>query len=139
MVFFDVNFLGIVLATIASMALGMAWYMALSKQWLGALSKSSDELRSSAGTTVSPFVWAILAQLVMAYFIAKLTPMVMGDLNWVTGMRMGAHMFVGFILTSMVLNHRYQGQKWSLTFIDGGYLLGVTLVQGAVLGVVGNG
>ncbi len=136
MVFFDVNWLGIVLATIASMALGMAWYMALSKQWLGALGKSMDELRSSAGA-VSPFVWAILAQLIMAYFIAKLTPVVMGELTWVTGMMMGAHVFVGFILTSMVLNHRYQGQKWSLTFIDGGYLLGVALVQGAVLGVVG--
>lgn len=137
MVFLDVNWLGIVLAAIASMALGMVWYMALSKQWMGALGKSREEIQ--AGGTVSPFVWAILAQLVMAYFIAKLTPLVMGDLDWVKGMMMGAHVWVGFILTSMVLNHRYQGQKWSLTVIDGGYLLGVVLIQGAVLGVVGNG
>ena len=136
MVFFDVNFVGIVLATIASIALGMAWYMGLSKQWLGALGKTEADLKT--GAAVSPFVWAAIAQFVMAYFIAKLTPMVMGDLNWVTGMMMGAHVWVGFIITSMVLNHRYQGQKWSLTLIDGGYLLGAVLVQGAVLGVAGG-
>ena len=136
MVFFDVNWLGIVLATIASMALGMAWYMALSKQWMGALGKTEADIK--AGSTVSPFVWATIAQFVMAYFIAKLTPLVMGDLNWVTGIMMGAHVWVGFIITSMVLNHRYQGQKWALTFIDGGYLLGVVLIQGIVLGIAGS-
>ena len=136
MVFFDVNWLGIVLATIVSVALGMAWYMALSKQWMGALGKTEADIK--AGGTVSPFVWAALSQFVMAYFIAKLTPLVMGELTWVTGMMMGAHVWVGFIITSMVLNHRYQGQKWALTFIDGGYLLGVVLIQGAVLGVAGG-
>lgn len=135
MVYFDVNWLGIVLGTIASMALGMAWYMALGKPWMAALGKTEEDIK--AGGTVSPFVWAALAQFVMAYFIAKLTPVVMGELTWVTGMMMGAHVWVGFIITSMVLNHRYQGMKWSLTLIDGGYLLGVVLVQGVVLGLAG--
>ena len=136
MVFFDVNWIGIVLATIASMALGMAWYMALSRQWLAALGKTDSDIRN--GARISPFVWAALSQLVMAYFIAKLTPFIMGELTWVTGMMTGAHMWGGFIVTTMVLNHRYQGQKWSLTFIDAGYLLGVVLVQGVVLGVAGS-
>jgi hypothetical protein len=37
----------------------------------------------------------------------------------------------------MIINHRYQGQKWSLTIIDGGYLLGVLLLQGVVIGLFG--
>ena len=137
MVFFDVNILGIVLATIASMALGAVWYMVLSKQWLGALGKSAEDIK--AGGTISPFVWAALTQLVMAYFIARLTPMVMGELTFVSGALMGLYLWGGFIITSMILNHRYQGQKWSLTVIDGGYLLGVVIVQGVVLGLAGNG
>ncbi|MBU1174183.1 MAG: DUF1761 domain-containing protein [Alphaproteobacteria bacterium] len=135
MAFLDVNWLGIILATIASMALGMAWYMGLSKQWMAALGKTAEDIK--AGGTVSPFVWAAAAQFVMAYFIAKLTPAVMGELTWVTGLAMGAHVWVGFIITAMVLNHRYQGQKWALTLIDGLYLLGVVLVQGVVLGLAG--
>lgn len=46
-------------------------------------------------------------------------------------------MWVGFVITSMILNHRYQGAPWSLTLIDGGYLLGVLLVQGVVIGLFG--
>jgi hypothetical protein len=38
--------------------------------------------------------------------------------------------------TSMILNHRYQGTKWSLALIDGGYLLGVMIVQGVVIGLL---
>lgn len=137
MAFFDVNWIGIVLATIASMALGAAWYMVFAKPWMKALGKSEEDIR--AGGTVSPFVFAAIAQVIMAYFIARLTPVVMGDLNWVTGTMTGASLWVGFIATTMVINHRFQGQKWSLTLIDAGYLLGVVLVQGAVLGVAGNG
>jgi hypothetical protein len=137
MVVFDVNILGIVLATIASMAVGAVWYMVLARQWMQAVGKTEAEIR--AGDRISPFVWAAFAQLVMAAFIARLTPAVTGDLTWFSGMVMGVSLWVGFIATSMVINHRFQGQKWSLTFIDGGYLLAVVLVQGAVLGVAGNG
>jgi hypothetical protein len=131
---FAVNWLAVVLAMVASMALGVAWYMALSKQWLAALGKRRDEIDQS---NVTPYVWAVIVQLVMAYFIALLTPMLFGEINVVNGLLCGAHMWLGFVITSMILNHRYQGQKWSLTLIDGGYLLGVLLVQGLVIGLFG--
>ena len=44
---------------------------------------------------------------------------------------------ISFVITSMIINHRYQGAKWSLTIIDGGYLFGVLLVQGLVIGLFG--
>jgi hypothetical protein len=73
----------------------------------------------------------------MAFFLAKLTPLVMGSVTVQSGVLFGLHMWAGFIITSMILNHRYQSQKWSLTAIDGGYLLGVMLVQGVVIGLFG--
>jgi hypothetical protein len=134
MTHFAVNWLAVVLAMVASMALGMAWYMTLSRQWLAALGKSRDEIDPS---DVTPYVWSVVVQLVMAYFIALLTPALFGETNVVNGLLCGAHMWLGFVITSMILNHRYQGQKWSLTLIDGGYLLGVLLVQGLVIGLLG--
>lgn len=134
MIHFAVNWLAVVLAMVASMALGMAWYMGLSKQWLAALGKSRDEIDQ---TDVTPYVWSVVVQLVMAYFVALLTPLLFGTTNVVNGLLCGAHMWLGFVITSMILNHRYQGQKWSLTLIDGGYLLGVLLVQGLVIGLFG--
>ncbi len=133
MVHFGVNWLGIILAVVASMALGMIWYMGLSKQWLGAQNKTEADMRDV--NSVTPFIWAALAQLIIAYFIALLTPKLMPGVDAYSAVLVGVHMWFGFILTSMVLNHRYQGQKWSLTLIDGGYLLGVVIVQGVVIGL----
>jgi hypothetical protein len=46
-------------------------------------------------------------------------------------------MWLGFVLTSMILNHRYQNSKWSLTLIDGAHLLLVLIAQGVVIGLFG--
>ena len=139
MLTFDVNWLSIVLATIASMALGVIWYMSLGKQWIAATGKKEDELMGSGGRIPSPFIFATIAQFIMAYFIAILTPRLMGGVVDATNAAtVGAYMWLAFIITSMTLNHRYQNMSWKLTLIDGGYLLGVVIVQGIVIGLFGG-
>jgi Protein of unknown function (DUF1761) len=134
MSYFAVNWLAVVLATVASMALGFGWYTVLSRQWLAALGKTREQI---SGSDPSPYIWSVVVQLVMAYFIALLTPRLFGATSVANGVLCGAHMWFGFVITSMILNHRYQGAKWSLTLIDGFYLLGVLLLQGVVIGVFG--
>ena len=130
---FAVNWLAVILATVASFAFGAAWYMGLSKQWLAALGRTREEL----GVGYTPFIWSVVVELVMAYFLALLTPALLGEITVVNGLIVAAHMWLGFVLTSMIMNHRYEGMKWSLTVIDGLHLLGVLLIQGAVIGVFG--
>jgi hypothetical protein len=136
MTHFAVNWLAVVLATVASMALGFGWYTALANQWLAAQGKTKEQINAADWT---PYAWSVVVQLVMAYFIALLTPAIFGSTNVVNGLLCGAHMWLGFVITSMILNHRYQQAKWSLTLIDGGYLLGVLLLQGVVIGLFGGG
>lgn len=136
MLHLDVNWIAILLATVASMALGMAYYMGLGKQWVAATGKKESELMS--GGSATPFIWAAICQLIMAFFLAKLTEIIFAGVIDIRGaVLVGLHMWLGFIMTSMVLNHRYQGQSWKLTLIDGGYLLGVMVVQGVVIGLFG--
>ncbi|HHG91139.1 MAG TPA: DUF1761 domain-containing protein [Devosia sp.] len=133
----SVNWLSIVLATVASMALGMVWYMVLAKQWVAATGKKENELLGSGGSAL-PFVFAAICQLVMAYFIVLLTPALMGGVTDVTNaVTVGIMLWAGFSLTTMVINHRYQNMSWMLTLIDGGYMLGVVIVQGIVIGLFG--
>ena len=40
-------------------------------------------------------------------------------------------------LTSMIMNHRYEGMKWSLTLIDSLHVLGVLVIHGIVIGLFG--
>ena len=132
--YFGVNWLAVIAAMVASMALGVAWYMALSKPWMAAVGKTREELQPSDPT---PYIWSVVVQLVMAYFVALLTPLLFGSTNVANGALCGLHAWVGFVITSMILNHRYQRARWSLTVIDGGYLLGVLVVQGIVIGLFG--
>jgi hypothetical protein len=135
--YLNVNWLGVILAMIASMALGAAWYMGLSKQWIAATGKTTEQIMAGSGGQATPFIWGAAMQLIMAYFLALLTPMILGEMSVANAVVVGIHLWVGFIMTSMILNHRYQGSRWSLAVIDGGYLLGVVVVQGLVLGLLG--
>jgi hypothetical protein len=130
---FAVNWLAVILATLAAFAFGAVWYMGLSRQWLAALGKTREQL--NVGYT--PFIWSLVVELVMAYFIATLTPALLGEVTVANGLVVAAHMWFGFVLTSMIMNHRYEGLKWSLTLIDSLHLLGVLLIQGVVIGLFG--
>jgi len=132
--FLAVNWLAIVLATVASMALGAAYYGVLSAQWLAASGRTKEDIDPK---DFMPYVWSVIVQLVMAYFLAVLTPPLAGAMTIGHGLQIAFLMWLGFVLTSMILNHRYQGKPWSLTIIDSGYILAALLVQGLVLGLFG--
>ena len=129
-----VNWLALVLATIVAWAFGAAWYMALARPWLAAIGKKADEIDRSDYT---PYLWSILCLLVMAYFLAVLTPALTGATTVGNGALVGAQLWLGFVITAMIMNHRYQGAPWARTLIDGGYLLGVLLLEGVVIGLFG--
>ncbi len=131
---FAVNWLAVILATVASWAFGAAWYMVFAKQWLAAIGKTPDQINRADYT---PYIWSVVCLLVMAYFMALLTPALMGSNSVTNGLIVGAHMWLGFVVTAMVLNHRYEGAPWSRTFINAGYLLAVLLIDAVVIGLFG--
>jgi len=131
----SVNWLAIVVATVASMALGFVWYMVFANQWMAAINKTREQIM--ANNSATPYILAALMQLIMAYSLALFIPRLMGATTISNGLIVAFHAWLGFVITSMIINHRYQGSKWSLTLIDGGYLLGVLLVQGLVIGLFG--
>jgi hypothetical protein len=131
---FAVNWLAVIVATIVSFGFGAGWYMWLSKPWLAGIGKKVEDMKQGDYT---PFIWSAIVLFVMAYFIALLTPALTGATNVGNGLLVGAHTWVGFVLTAMILNHRYEGRPWSLTAINGGYLLAVLLIDGLVIGLFG--
>lgn len=133
MSFTAVNWLAIILAAVAAYAFGAVWYMSLSRQWLVALGKTKDQLQ--VGFT--PFIWSFVVELVMAYMLAVFVAPLTGSVSVGGGVLAALLLWAGFVMTAMVMNHRYEGMKWSLTAIDGGHLLGVLVIQGVVIGLFG--
>jgi hypothetical protein len=122
---------------LAGFGLGAVWYMVLGHAWMHAMGKTAAELSPDTGSAKAmPFVISIVALLIMAWMLAG----IMGHLGDVTikgGVITGALVWLGFVITTMGVNHAFGQAKPMLTLIDGGHWLAVLLIQGAVIGAFG--
>jgi Protein of unknown function (DUF1761) len=136
--FAGMNWVAIGVAAIASFVFGGMWYGILSQQWMAALDKTEEEIKGSGRSTPVLLLIAFLAQLVMAWVLAGLIGHLgSGQVTLSNGLVSGAFVWVGFVATTIVVNHGFQGAKTGLTVIDAGHWLGVLLLQGAVIGFLG--
>jgi hypothetical protein len=136
MVFAGINYLAIVIAALASFGFGALYYMTLAKPWMAAIGKTEEELKANSSKT--PFVVTIVAELIIAWVLAgALGHLGPGQVTARNGVITGLILWAGFIITTMAVNHAYEGGKRTRTFIDGGHWLGVMLLQGLVIGLFG--
>lgn len=132
----------ILIAAVAAFAFGAVWYTTLSRQWLAARGMSEAEMakvkaNAEMATIPTPYIISFVALLVMAWMLAGvLLHLSRGGMaiSARSGMISGAFLWLGFVITTMAVNHAFHGAKRSLTLIDGGHWLGVLLIQGAILG-----
>ena len=132
-----ISYTAVAAAAVASFIFGGIWYGLLSKQWMAAANLDEKFVKGSgSGPSPVPFIVAFVALLVMATMLAGVflhlsrggVPMTLRN-----GMLSGAMIWAGFVMSSLVVNHAFQGAKGTLTLIDGGHWLGVLLIQSAVL------
>ena len=135
MSFTGVNYVAVIIAALAGFGLGAIWYTVLSKPWMHAVGLTEAD-RPQGSAQVVLFAIAIVALFIMALMLAG----VMGHLGDITirgGVISGFFVWLGFVITTMGVNHAFSGASTKLTLIDGGYWLAVLLIQGAVIGAFG--
>ena len=137
--FAGLSLFAIVLAAVVSFMFGWLWYGILfPKQWMAAAGKTEADLKAQGGPTPTPFVISFVALLVMAWVLAGVIGHLgTGAITLRSGVIAGALMWLGFVATTLAVNHTFQGAKPILTLLDGGHWLGVLLLQGAVIGWLG--
>lgn len=131
------SYLGVLVAAIAGFAFGAAWYTALSRQWMAARGLSEAEVRARTGPSPLPFIISFIALLIMGWMLSGiLLHLARGGtaMSARSGLVSGFFLWLGFVITTMAVNHAFQGERRTLTLIDGGHWLGVLLIQGAILG-----
>ena len=138
MAFAGINYLAVLVATVAGFAFGAAYYMSLSRPWLAAMGKTREELAAAGKRSPVPFIVSIVALAVMAWVlaggIAHLGP---GQVTLRNGIVSALFMWLGFVITTMAVNNAFGQRKASLTVIDGIHWLGVLVIQGAIIGALG--
>ena len=134
-----INWLGIILATVVSMAIGAGWYSGLAKPWIAANGFTEEQV-ASVEANDQPWIYgvAIVCHIIMAIILAGVIFHSSGAQTTIgAGLLTAFLIWLGFIVTSMSVNHRFQMKPWSLTIIDSGHYLLVLLAQGAIIGWFG--
>ena len=133
MMFDGINLIAVAVAGVASFVFGALWYGVLGKAWMAAADLTEEQTKPDPVTLGLAFV----CQLVMAFVFAGVIYHT-GETSIRTGLISAFMIWVGIVMTTQIVNHRFQGKPWSLTLIDGGHWLGVLIVQGAVIGWFGS-
>src|SRR5262245_40574698 len=137
MAFGNLNYWPILIAAIAGFAFGAAWYTALSRQWMEARGLSEAEAKARTGSSPLPFIVSFVALLIMAWMLSGiLQHLARGgtEMSVRSGLISGFFLWLGFVITTMAVNHAFQGERRALTLIDCGHWLGVLVITDAIIG-----
>lgn len=138
MSFAGVSYMAALIAAVAGFAFGAVWYMALGSRWAAAVGKPIEVLNPGGRPPVPQMILTFICQLVMATMLAGVIGHLgKGQVTLWNGIVSGLFLWIGFVATTLLVNHGFQGVKRALTVIDGGHWLGVLLIQGAVIGWMG--
>jgi hypothetical protein len=134
MEFSHINFLAVIVATVAAFALGMVWYAGLfGKLWQRELGMTDEQMKGANMAMI--FGSTLVLTFVMALGMAMLWhTQDMDGLTWMVGMYHGLFIGLMFVATSMGINYLYQRKSMTLWLIDAGYQVCFMAVIGAILG-----
>ena len=137
MTFAGMNYLAIVIAAVAAWLAGAGWYMALGRTWTAALGTEKMTPAGQRPAAFLPYVYAFIAELLMAWILAGLLGHI-GALTVRGGIISAAFCWLGFVMTTMVVNNIFAGRDARLLLIDGGHWLLVLVLMGAIIGGMGT-
>jgi hypothetical protein len=130
----QINWLAVLLAFAASMAIGFVWYMpaVLGSRWMAAIGKTEEDLKNmsgGAGIWLPMMLAAALTAVLLAVLIARLgldNAVAAGLFALVAGLvfRAGGH----------VIHNGFAGRPAAVTLIDSGHDLVAMAVSGAIIG-----
>ena len=128
-----VNFLSIVVAAAAYMALGALWYspVLFGNAWMKGIGKTKEQL--TAGSSPVSYLLAYILSFIAAYGIARI--MVWTGRNTVAdGVVIGLLVGVCFVLAAMGINDLFEGRPKGLTVMNILYHIAGFILIGIIIG-----
>ncbi len=127
------NWLAVIIAAVAQMALGFIWYGSLfGKTWMAMMGINQQTMsREGMGKT---YALQFVGSLVTAAVLAKLIG-AMGATSVGAGVATGFWVWLGFVATVTLGSVLYERRSFNLYALNNGYQLVSLAVMGAVLAV----
>lgn len=132
----QINWLAVLLAFVASMAIGFVWYMpaALGNRWMAAIGKTEEDLKNiggGAGIWLPMMLASALTAILLAVLISKL-----GLDNALAGAWFALVLGLVFRAGGQVIHNGFAGRPAAVTVIDAGHDLVAMAVSGAIIGAM---
>ena len=130
----DVNEMTVVIAAVANMAIGFAWYSKglFGKQWMKELGLSEASMSSKKKNMNKTYALMTLASLVMAYVLAHIV-VAFGGTTFMDGVQAGFWPWLGFVATVCLNSVLFEKKSWNLYGINVGHYLVSLVVMGVIL------
>jgi hypothetical protein len=132
---FEINIVAVVIATVAGMAIGFAWFspVLFGNSWLRLVGLSEED----AGEAARPAILgSIVATIVLVVILSIFIDIAQAD-NFATGALIGFLAWVGFVATTSGVNFLFSRRPLKLWLIEAGDHLVGLVVAGAIIGVMG--
>ena len=126
------GFLAVVLAAIATFAVGAIYYMVLAKPWMAVADIEVGEDGKPVNNSPLPYIVSFICILLIAGMMRHafaLSGMAGGGHGFMAGLGIGAF----FIAPWIFINTGYSNRPWMLAVIDSGYAIIGCAVMGLVL------
>jgi hypothetical protein len=132
----QINWLAVLLAFLASMAIGFVWYMpaVLGNRWMAAIGKTEDDLKNmggGAGIWLPMVAASALTAILLAVLISKL-----GLDDALAGAWFALVVGLVFRAGGHLIHNGFAGRPATVTLIDSGHDLVAMAVSGAIIGAM---
>jgi ABC-type enterochelin transport system permease subunit len=124
------NYLAVAACVLVNMGLGMSWYGIFAKPWMEGhgLTMETIEKNVSATPYIATAVAAVVSGLILSHLFQKLNVV-----GWMEGAKTGA--LIGLLpFVSTVASYLFSQKSLGPGVLDGGYMLVLYALYGAVIG-----
>lgn len=133
---FDINWLAVLVATIAAFVIGSLWYspVLFGRTWQREVNMSDDDMRS--GNMVMLFGATFIMAAIQAILFAAVVAGTLGaDPAFGDVLLFSAIIGVGWIATSFATGYLFERRSMTLWLINAGYNVALFLAFGVIIGL----
>ena len=137
----DVNYVAVLLASVAFMAIGFAWYSPLlfGKMWMKEKGYSAETLKKAQKAMGTLYGLSFVVSLITAYVLTHIMVLSENFFHYApvsTGVTTAFSVWLGFVMPTQVTGTIFGNKNWKLFSIDSGYQLAGLVAMGIVIGMM---
>ncbi|MGH7204295.1 MAG: DUF1761 domain-containing protein [Candidatus Levyibacteriota bacterium] len=137
----EVNYLGVLLAGVASMALGFLWYhpVLFGKPWMKLMGHTAEGLKKAQKEMGKLYGLSFVVSLITAYVLFHVMTLSMNFFHYPklqAGLTSAFWMWIGFVMPVQLTDTIFSHKKWNLWAINTGYQLASLIVMAVVLALL---